>query len=118
MSDCNKARIASTWSVANPRFQAGNTFAACSPGLYYLLVVGGTASGVVLVIVLLVVRRRRRRRFAGASMFRWLGDSKGRPAQEQGSPPPPTPQPNTTIPQPQSQIASGDDTNEQPNEWL
>ena len=40
-------------------------------------------------------------------MFRWMGGSEGRPAQEQGSPPPPTPQPNTTMPQPQSQIEMG-----------
>ena len=40
-------------------------------------------------------------------MFRWMGGSKGRPAQEQGSPPPPTPQPNTTMPQTQSQIEMG-----------
>ena len=40
-------------------------------------------------------------------MFRWMGDSKGRPAQEQGPPPPPTPQPNTTMPQTQRQIEMG-----------
>ena len=40
-------------------------------------------------------------------MFRWMGDSKGRPAQEQGSPPPTTPQPNTAMPQTQSQIEMG-----------
>ena len=40
-------------------------------------------------------------------MFRWMGGSEGRPAQEQGSPPPPTPQPNTTMPQTHSQMGSG-----------
>ena len=89
LSDCNKARIASTWS-ANELWssapQSGwsqNPAAACSPGPYYLLVVGVPVGGVVLVIVFLVVLRRRRRRFAGAS-------TSERPAQELGSAPPPT----------------------------
>ena len=89
LSDCNKARIASTWS-ANELWssapQSGwnqNPAAACSPGPSYLLVVGVPVGGVVLVIVFLVVLRRRRRRFAGAS-------TSERPAQELGSAPPPT----------------------------
>ena len=43
-------------------------------------------------------------------MFRWMGGSEGRPAQEQGSPPPPTPQPNTTMPQTQIEMGSGAST--------
>ena len=79
VGDCNKARIASTWS-ANPRWSISSWWSpldpaeACSPGQQSnLLVVVGPTVGVVLVIVpvlcyvLRMLRNRRRRRFAGES---------------------------------------------------